>query len=188
MANNNNCDGKISVDFLSYVVVNSTMNIIDVNDDLTKIPVYIAVNAENLNSYVKEEPYCPIGGVPVPDPCNSGTFITVPCVTLNEARVSGPINYIVGIGVVDTTGRATDSIEPGVRVIIEAGQLGTIASAYDSVFIDNEVLLYLDSLNDPAPNLKVTVTDLKVLNDLDNIEGDHCFQVTGTFVIEEDTL
>lgn len=186
MATNNNCDGIITVDFTTFVVVNGTMNVIDINDpaDLKNIPVYIAVNASNLYSYVKEELYCPPNGVPVPDPCNSGTFITVPCVTLNEARVSGPINFVVQIPVLETTGRAVDSFEAGVDVEFEdPTQSGDIMSAYGGVFINDEVLEYLDDMNDPAPNLLVTVKNLEVHNQNISVDGDAYFEVIGTFEI-----
>ncbi|MGL5311891.1 MAG: hypothetical protein ACRC92_01465, partial [Peptostreptococcaceae bacterium] len=163
----NNCDGIISVDFTTFVVVNGTMNVIDIDnndpDALDNIKTYITVNASNLYAYVKEEPYCPEGGIEVPDPCNSGISINVPCVTLNEVRVSGPINFVIGLPVLETTGRATDSVDPGVYVEFEdPTQSGDIISAYGGVFINDEVLEYLDSLDEPAPSLLVTVKDLKV--------------------------
>lgn len=186
----NNCDGIISVDFTTFVVVNGTMNVIDIDnndpDALNKIQTYITVNASNLYAYVKEELYCPQGGIEVPDPCNLGNVITVPCVTLNEVRVSGPINFVVSLPVLETTGRTTDSVDPGVYVEFEdPTQNGDMISAYGGIFINDEVLEYLDSLDDSAPSLLVTVKDLKVHDYHITADGDDYFEVIGTFEISK---
>ncbi|MDK2585401.1 hypothetical protein QOZ83_05950 [Romboutsia sedimentorum] len=171
-----NCKGYLEINFASYLVIDNTMNF--KNTPLKDIPLAIAVNTENLHAFIKEEEYTPVDPIPVPNPCypsDPTKDILVDTVTLNELRVSGLINYIVGADILETSSN--------VVVNLPATKLEYSTVSGDAIALD-EVLLFLENPNVPVPQLLVTVTDLKVTDQGGNIEEDHWFEIRGTFRID----
>lgn len=170
------CKGYYIADFASYLIIENTMNVKNLNYD--DIPLSIAVNTDNLHAYVEKSDYCPIGGIPVPDPCDPTKTIIVPCVTLTELKITGLIGYIIGADVLDPT--------PFPNVIIEPDDVNVLytATVAGNTLIDNEIINILDDPDTKDPDLKVTVQRIEVVEAGMNDNGDHFYLIDGEFKIE----
>lgn len=168
-----NCNDFVEVEFSTYLVIRSWMNV--TTENINTVKLSIAVNTDNLKVYQTQEPYGKI--VNVEDPCDSTKQIAVDNIMLNVAKLDGYIGYYIGAEVLVNSA----NVSPGENDNPLA--ISNFATVDDICHLDNVDFLLLNPGEDAPTEIEVTVEDANLTNVGHNESYDYVYSIRGKFKI-----